>query len=111
LPVNERELRHINKETRMIYNNIILTVQDEANIDAIAELLTQQGTLSRQEPGCARFEVYHSKADPKVFMLIEQWESEESLNVHRKAKSYLEVYQPKVLPLVERVPHPSDRVL
>jgi quinol monooxygenase YgiN len=95
----------------MIYNNIFLTVTDKANIELIAELLQEQGRLSREEPGCERFEVYHSNADSNVFILIEQWDSQESLDVHREAKSYLEVYKPKVLPLVDRVPHPCERLL
>ena len=44
----------------MIYSNVFLTVKDESDVDKVQELLIQQGTLSKQEPGCARFEVYHS---------------------------------------------------
>ena len=94
----------------MIHNNVLLTVKDEKNIDEVRELLLEQGRLSREEPGCARFEVYHSKADAKVFLLVEWWESEETLDVHRTAKAYTEVYKPKVLPLVDRTPHPSDLI-
>ncbi len=94
----------------MIYNNVLLTVKDAAQIDTVAKLLIEQGRLSRQEPGCARFEVYHSNADPKVFILVEQWESPEALDVHRTAKAYKEIYQPQVLPLVDRTPHPSTLI-
>lgn len=94
----------------MIYSNVFLTVKDEADIEKVRELLIQQGTLSKQEPGCARFEVYHSKNEPTFFMLIERWETQEHLDQHREAKAYLEIYQPQVLPLVDRVPHPSDLV-
>ena len=95
----------------MTYYNILLTVKNEANIDTVRELLVEQATLSRAEPGCARFEVYHSREDRSLFILVEQWESQEHLDVHRQAKSCVEVYAPKVLPLVNRVPHPSDRIL
>jgi hypothetical protein len=54
----------------MIYSNVILTVKDEADIEKVRELLVQQGTLSKQEPCCARFEIYHSKSAPTLFMLI-----------------------------------------
>ncbi|MDA0285620.1 MAG: antibiotic biosynthesis monooxygenase, partial [Planctomycetota bacterium] len=70
----------------------------------------QQGTLSKQEPGCARFEVYHSKAEPKFFLLIERWETQADLERHREARAFVEIYQPLVLPLVDRVPHASDLV-
>lgn len=94
----------------MIYSNVFLTVKDEGDVKKVQELLVQQGTLSKQEPGCARFEVYHSKNEPQMFLLIERWETQEHLDRHREAKAYLEIYQPLVLPLVDRVPHPSDLV-
>lgn len=94
----------------MIYANIWLTVKDPADIDEIRELLRQQCRLSRQEPGCERFEVYQSNNDPKVFLLVERWASQEALDAHRKATAYTTIYQPKVLPKVDRVPHPSTLI-
>jgi quinol monooxygenase YgiN len=92
----------------MLYLNIWLTVKDRAQVDAVAALLAEAGRLSRQEPGCKRFEVYHSTADDAKFLLCEHWESQEALDQHRKAKAYTQIYQPKVLPLVNREPHPSQ---
>ena len=94
----------------MIYANILLTVRDENDIDEIRGLLSEQGRLSRAEPGCLRFEVYHSQADPRVFLLCERWESTQALDIHRTARAYQEIYKPKVLPRVDRVPHPSSIV-
>ncbi len=94
----------------MIHLNVILTTKDEQRVSEVRSLLAEQARLSRQEPGCARFEVYHSKEDPRTFLLHEWWESEEALDAHRKAQAYTELYKPKVLPLVERVPHPSTLV-
>ena len=94
----------------MIYANIVLTVQNEEDVAEIRELLREQGRLSRAEPGCLRYEVYQSQADPKVFMLYERWESSAALDVHRTAKAYTEIYKPKVLPRVTRVAHPSDLI-
>jgi quinol monooxygenase YgiN len=93
----------------MICANIILTVKEEfaSDIDDIGALLTQAGRLSRQEPGCERFEVYHSQSDPRVFMLCERWESQQTLDAHRLAEAYTEIYMPKVRPRVDRVPHVS----
>jgi quinol monooxygenase YgiN len=95
----------------MIYNNILLTVQDPVNIETVRSLLIEQAELSRLEPGCARFEVYHSHENPSLFLLVEQWESQEHLDAHRKEKACVDVYFPKILPLVDRVPHRSDRVI
>ncbi len=91
----------------MIYANILLSVKDAKDVPEIRELLREQGRLSRAEPGCARFEVYQSNVDETRFFLIERWESNEALDLHRKAKAYTEIYQPKVLPKVERQGHVS----
>ena len=91
----------------MIMVHIHLTVKDKADIDKVAKLLTEAGRLSRQEPGCARFEVYHSTADENRFFLVEYWESQEAIDGHRKGVPYTTIYQPQVLPLVVREPHPS----
>ena len=94
----------------MIYANILLTVKDPANIVQVEELLTEQGRLSRQEPGCERFEVYHSESDPSTFLLIERWSDQDALDRHREAHAYQTIYKPQVLPLVDRVPHVSSLV-
>jgi quinol monooxygenase YgiN len=94
----------------MIYLNVVLTVKDSNDVPEIQSLLSQQGCLSRAEPGCVRFEVYHSQNDPKVFILNEHWTDQAAVDAHRKATAYTTIYQPQVLPKVERTPHPSDLV-
>lgn len=94
----------------MIYLNVLLTVKEAKDVSTVKELLKKQGELSRQEPGCKRFEVYHSTADTSRFLLSEHWENQDNLDQHRKGKAYTEIYQPKVLPLVNREPHPSELV-
>ncbi|MBS0209944.1 MAG: antibiotic biosynthesis monooxygenase [Planctomycetes bacterium] len=91
----------------MIHLVVHLTVKAEADIPKVKELLMEQGRLSRQEPGCVRFECYHSEVDAKVFFLCEYWDSQESLDAHRKAHAYLTIYAPQVLPLVDRTGHKS----
>lgn len=95
----------------MIYNNVLLTVKNEADVPRVRELLHEQCRLSREEPGCARFDVFHSQVDRKFFMLVEAWDSPAALDAHRLAKAYLEIYKPQVLPLVDRTPHGCDLVL
>ena len=91
----------------MLYLNILLTVKDAADAPKVQELLTEAGRLSRAEPGCLRFEAYQSNNDPTRFFLFERWESQAALDEHRKGKAYTTIYQPQVLPLVNREPHPS----
>jgi quinol monooxygenase YgiN len=94
----------------VVYVNVVLTVKSEADVEEVRTLLSEQGRLSRLEPGCARFEVYHSQNDRRVFILNEHWESQAHLDAHRKATAYTTIYQPKVLPKADRIPHPSDLV-
>ena len=94
----------------MIQLNILLQVKDPADVEKVRELLKEQGRLSRAEPGCLRFEVYQSNNDPTTFILNERWDTQASLDVHRTATAYTTVYAPKVIPLVNRTPHPCTVV-
>lgn len=94
----------------MLTLNVLLTVKNEADIPKVSDLLKLQCQLSKKEPGCVRFNVYHSKNQPNLFILNEHWESQEALDEHRKAHAYMTVYAPQVIPLVDRTPHPCDLV-
>lgn len=94
----------------MICLNVILQVKDAADVEKVRTLLAEQRRLSLEEPGCLRFEVYHSQNDATVFILNEQWESQAAVEAHRKAHAYTTVYAPQVLPLVNRTPHPATLV-
>jgi quinol monooxygenase YgiN len=94
----------------MLYLHVWLKVKDAADADRVRELLAEQGRLSRAEPGCLRFEVYQSQNDAARFLLCERWESQAALDVHRTAAAYTTIYQPRVLPLVDREPHPSTLI-
>ena len=85
--------------------NVILKVKNEADIEQVGQLLREAGRLSREEPGCEGFEVCHSENEPLVYFLIERWESNEAWQTHKTAQAFTEIYQPKVLPLVEREPY------
>ena len=90
--------------------NVILTVKNKVDIPRVRDLLAEAGRLSRAEPGCRQFEVCHSENDDQVFMLIERWESKAAWETHKTAKAFTEIYQPQVLPLVERTPHFSTLI-
>lgn len=91
----------------MLHMNVLLRVKDRKDVETVKLLLLEHGRLTRAEPGCARFEIYHSTADETFFMLNEQWESQEAADAHRQAEGYTQIYKPKVLPLAEREGHPS----
>ncbi|MEC7079266.1 MAG: antibiotic biosynthesis monooxygenase, partial [Pseudomonadota bacterium] len=83
----------------MVFNNVLLRAKDPQRITEISELLRQQGSLSSEESGCERFDVYQSETEPELFLLIEAWASEGHLAQHRKADAFTQLYQPKVMPL------------
>ncbi len=94
----------------MIFTNVILTVKDSTDIATVRTLLAEQRRRSLEEPGCERFEVYQSEAQEELFILVERWASAEHLEAHRQAPAFVELYLPKVIPLVERTPHPCQLV-
>ena len=94
----------------MVYNNVILRVINENDVTEVKSFLKEQAIRSSGEPGCERFEVYHSQADTRQFLLVEKWDTQKDLARHKKAKAFTELYIPKVIPLVSREPHPSDLV-
>ena len=94
----------------MVFNNVLLRAKDPQRVTEISGLLRQQASLSSVEPGCERFDVFQSEAEPELFLLIEVWASEGHLAQHRKAEAFTQMYQPKVLPLVHREPHLCRRI-
>ncbi len=90
--------------------NVWLTVNDAKDVPEIRDLLAEAARLSREEPGCLRFEVYHSQSDERVLLLCERWESRTAWEEHRNERAFTEIYEPKVLPRVDRVPHISTLV-
>lgn len=90
--------------------NVWLTANNVDDVDELKSLLTEAAGMSRQEPGCLRFEVYHSQDDPAKLLLVERWESKEAWEAHKEREAVTSIYIPKVLPKVERVPHFLDVV-
>ena len=94
----------------MFHINVWLTVKDPVEVDAIRGHLARAAQLSRQEPGCVRFEVFHSQSNPAKFLLCERWDSQAAWDTHRTAEAFTKIYQPLVLPKVDREPHISQLV-
>ncbi len=95
----------------MIDITVILTAKSISSMTELRKLLRQHAELSLQEPGCLRFEVYESTSVEGTFVLIERWESQAALDVHRTAVGFVTIYAPLVLPLVDRVPHICRTIL
>ena len=91
----------------MICLNVLLTARDAADVPVLRDLLSRAMRLSRAEPGCLRFDVYHSSAEPRRFTLVEHWADQTAIDAHRLAEAYTTIYKPQVMPLVEREGHPG----
>jgi quinol monooxygenase YgiN len=91
----------------MICLTIVLTAKDAADIPRLRDLLVQAMRKSREEPGCLRFDVYHSTAEPRRFTLVEHWADQAAIDAHRLAEAYTTIYKPHVMPLIEREGHPA----
>ena len=94
----------------MFHLNVWIAVKDPVHVDNVGKLLACQVPLTRAEPGCLRFEVYHSQADARRFLLVECWNEKADWEAHRLAKAFTEIYAPQVLPLVDREPHISTLI-
>jgi quinol monooxygenase YgiN len=94
----------------MICMTVVLTAKDAADVPRIRDLLATHLQQSRAEPGCLRFDVYHSQAEPRRFLLVEHWADQAALDAHRLAAAATTIYKPQVLPLVDRDGHPSDLI-
>lgn len=94
----------------MVYNNVILNLKNIDDAETVADMLATLADMSRKEPGCDRFEVYHSQSKPEIFILVERWLAQEHLDEHKKADSFAIFYMNNVIPLVDRVPHPSTLI-
>jgi quinol monooxygenase YgiN len=88
--------------------NVFLNVNEAGDVEAVTEMLTQCGRMSRAEPGCISFDVCHCRDNPQTFILCEQWDSEQAWQDHKEREAVQTIYLPKVLPLVERTPYICD---
>ena len=89
----------------MIYNNVVIRVNAAEEVPLVSEHLKELAARSKTEVGCERFDLFQSDADPQLFMLIEAWQSQATLDAHRLAPAFVDVYQTHVLPRVSRDPH------
>jgi quinol monooxygenase YgiN len=91
----------------MICLNVLLLAKDPADVPTIRSHLAEAMRKSRTEPGCLRFDVYHSTAEPRRFTLVEHWADQAAVDAHRLAEAYTTIYKSQVMPLVDREGHPS----
>jgi quinol monooxygenase YgiN len=51
-------------------------------------VLRELAPASREEPGCRRYLVTRSATDPLLFLLFEEYDSEEAFQAHRASEHF-----------------------
>ena len=60
----------------------------EGKLDRILELSKEMVEKTVKEGGCIKYELYQDTKDPKVLIIIEEWEDEEALNKHMASEHF-----------------------
>lgn len=95
----------------MFHIVVLLQLKDKKDKEFVGECLKKVSAVTlAEEPCCRKLDVFESESDPRTFILCEEWDRQEDWLEHREKKAYKEIYLPKVIPLVERIPHISRRL-
>jgi quinol monooxygenase YgiN len=61
---------------------------DEADRDAVAEILRQLAPASREEPGCIHYIAHFVEGEPATVLIYEQYVDEAALEHHRNTPHF-----------------------
>ena len=59
----------------------IITAKDD-KIDYTRKVLETLLGPTREEPGCISFDLHHNNDNPKEFVIIEEWKSQQEFDLH-----------------------------
>ncbi len=60
----------------------------EDKLEEILVLIKELVAKTVIEEGCIKYEIYQDKKDPRIMIMIEEWESEEALNKHMASEHF-----------------------
>ncbi|AZS28614.1 hypothetical protein D8S85_02965 [Butyricimonas faecalis] len=80
----------ISKFKYMIRINVTIEVKSEVRAQVV-ELLREMSELSRQEKGCIGYEILENNRLDNVLMIIETWENEDLLAVHKGREHFVRI--------------------
>lgn len=87
-------------------------VKDGEEDTAIGHLRRMASLVREKEPGCRRYQVCRSREDPRLLLLVEEYEDDAALDAHRTTAHFREIVQGQVIPLLEsREPSMFDLVV
>jgi quinol monooxygenase YgiN len=67
----------------------------------VTDLLRENATASRAEPGCLEFSVYQAIDDPRAFLLYERYTGEDAFQAHRQSPHFKRIIEDQVVPLLD----------
>jgi autoinducer 2-degrading protein len=73
----------------MLVHSAHLRVSPDAVDNFRARLLRHAETTLARETGCHKFDIHQERRDPSLFLLIEWYDDEAALQVHRESEHYL----------------------
>lgn len=62
-----------------------------------------QAAVRATEPGCKQYDLFHSKKEPQVFTIMEQYATQADLDAHGKTAHFTGA-GPKLFPLLDGMP-------
>ena len=69
-------------------------IRPERRDDAVRAVL-EMAEATREEPGCLTYRFFADLADPSIFFLFEEWESEDALARHFRT-AHMEVFRRRI---------------
>jgi len=82
---------------RMIVKRLI----QEGKIDEVIKIYEELITLTKKENGCIAYALYQDEKNPRLVALMEEWESNEALDLHMQTEHFLTLV-PKLNDLTEK---------
>ena len=66
----------------------VIFVAKEENIEELKALLETMVEPSQKSPGCLLYHIYQMEEKPTTFVVIESWENETALEIHKNSAHY-----------------------
>lgn len=94
----------------MFHLIVNLTTRTADLVATIQDAVERMRPMCLAEPGCVSWDAYQCTVDPRVFTLVEVWESEEAWEAHGELEAIQTVYLPQIVPHADRAVYPSRRL-
>ncbi len=72
---------------KVVAQNTMVPEKVEEAIRLYQELVAK----TRQEKGCIKYELFQDVKDPSILAVIEEWESQEALDMHMKTEHFTRI--------------------